>query len=387
MKIAGLICEYNPFHNGHKYQTEVIKKENDALVCVMSGDFVQRGDAAIFDKYLRAEAALKNGCDLVVELPVIYSVNSAEVFAFGGVSLLDSMGVCDTLYFGSECEDISQLEFAAEALMNEDEGLSAKIRSELKSGKSYPSAIQSAYAGIISADILSQPNNILGIEYISAIKRLGSKMRASAIKRYMTEHNSDTVKENIASATKIRTEIFSGGDWQRLVPPSAYDIFKSAPRHSTSKLLAPLLYKIRTSSPAELAHINEVSEGLENRIIAAAARAETLDALIDEIKTKRYTRARIQRILLSILLGLDAGLSKKPPEYIRVLGMNGIGKKVLREIKESSAAPIITKAAAFKQKSAALERDILAADIYSLTAEGQREPFSRAFTASPIVLP
>lgn len=382
MRVTGIIAEYNPFHNGHKYQLNEVKKSCDAIVVIMSGSFVQRGDAAVFDKWTRAEAALENGADLVIELPVCYALNTAERFAYGSVATLDALGVVDTLCFGSEYGSIDELVKSAVLLETEPPEVSGKIRSLMNSGLSYPSAREKAFDGYIRSDILSKPNNILAVEYIRILKRLKSNITPMTIKRHMTDHNSDITADNFASATKVRDMIRSGEDYSKYVPAkygsNIYDI---------SKLDSAVTAMLRTVSADYLKSINDVSEGLENRIISSAREHTTIKEIAESVKTKRYTQTRINRILLSALLGITGDLSKLAPEYIRVLGMNRTGMKILSEAKKKSSLPIITKASKFSVESKLFEKDILSTDIFALCASDSDERKSgHDFVKSPIIL-
>jgi len=382
MKITGIIAEYNPFHNGHKFQLDEAKKNCDGIVVIMSGSFVQRGDVAVFDKWSRAKSALENGADLVIELPVCYALNTAERFAYGSVATLDALGVVDTLYFGSECGNIDELIKSAELIENEPPEVSAKIQSLMDSGMNYPCAREKAYDGLVNPDILSSPNNILAVEYIRILKRLKSSITPLTIRRHMTGHNSTVTAGNFASATKIREMIKSNEDYSGFVPSintgDIYDI---------SGLDSAITAMLRTVSADWLKNINDVSEGLENRIISAARENSSVRTIAEAIKTKRYTMTRINRILLSALLGLTRDISHRPPEYIRVLGMNRTGMEILSLAKKQSSLPVITKLSNFNTDSEMLKKDILSTDIAALCT---RNPLSsksgKDFTTSPVIL-
>lgn len=375
MKITGIISEYNPFHSGHKYQTGKIRA--DAVIAVMSGSFVERGDTAIADKWSRAELAVKGGIDLVVELPVVFALNTAQKFAFGAVSLMNGMGI-DELCFGSECGDIEGLKNAAYLIENEPGDVSKKIKKLISDGMSYPAAREKAYSGLIPADILSEPNNILAVEYLRAMLCLNSKMTAVTVKRAGAGYNETETDGKIASAAAIRKMIQEGRD------VSQYTDFKGE-MNDLSRLDTAVTALLRTITPERLALINEVGEGLENRIIKAAARYDTIDGIAEAVKTKRYTMSRIRRILISALLGLTADLSNCAPDYIRVLAMNKKGMAALNEIKERTTLPIITKAADYKGVSPLFQKDILATDIAALTEKTNRQS-GRDFTTPPVTV-
>lgn len=385
MNTGAVICEYNPFHNGHKFQLEKIKKECDRVICVMSGSFVQRGDVAVVDKWTRAAMALNNGADLVIELPVCFSLNTAERFSFGAVSLIDSLGVCDSLYFGSESGNIDTLKNAASVLLNEPKEISDKIKKLMDSGISYPMAREEAFCNLIDKDLLSEPNNILALEYIKSLMAINSKIKPITIKREISHHHETTPQNNITSATAIRELIKNGEDFNSYIPENTINLYENFNRPDVENLSDILLYTIRTKSTEEISNINEVTEGLENRIKDAINYANTFDCICEFVKTKRYTMSKIRRILLSIILGLDKDLSKKPPEYLRVLGMNKKGMDILSQIKTKSSLPIITKVADFKENSESFKKDILSTDIFSLSTVNNNL-FGKDFKTSPVII-
>ena len=379
MKIAAIICEYNPFHNGHKFQIETLKREFDGVVAVMSGNFVQRGSMAIRDKWTRAEMALKNGVDLVIELPVLYAINSAQKFSYGGVSLIDSMGVVDTISFGSESGEIDEFYKVAEILNNEPPEVSEKILELLNEGMSYPSARENAYEGHINLDLIKTPNNILGVEYVRALLKLNSKIKAHTIKRVGAGYNEEKLKENFSSATAIRTAMADNSDFSTSVPENVLNILKSTQPFSEEKLFDLLKYKVLTGGKEYIKSINDVAEGLENKIYDAVRDSKSWEEAEEKIKSKRYTLSRIRRILLSVILGIDKEFSV--PQYIRVLGMNGCGKKILKEMKKTTAVDIIVKTADFDGEM--LKKDILATDIYNLITNGE---MGMDFKQSPVII-
>lgn len=382
MKTAAVICEYNPFHNGHKYQLENIKKNHDAIICVMSGSFVQRGDVAIYDKWTRAKAALLSGADLVVELPVVFALNTAQRFAFGGISLLNSMNIVNSLVFGSECGDIDSLIACAKLMLNEPENVSEKIRELMNTGLGYPTAQQIAYETLIPREILSNPNNILALEYIKQLLITDSNIKPVTLKRHMNGYHDLSIKNSFASATAIRNIIDIGKDFSQLVPPAAEELYSSLVPLSLNGISSILNYLILTKSTEELALINDVGEGLENRIKQSAG-FNTLNAAVNAIKSKRYTESRIRRCLLSIVLDIDKKISHTNPKYLRVLGANTVGIKLLSEIKRKSDLTVITKAAAFKNFDEMFKKDILASDIISVL---NNKKTGLDFTTSPVII-
>lgn len=381
MKIAAVISEYNPFHNGHKYQIDTIKKDFDAVIAIMSGNFVQRGDIAIIDKWTRADMALKNGIDLVLELPVISALNSAELFARGGVFIADKTGVVDSLFFGSECGDIELLKKTATMILNEPEGVKRKIKENLKRGMSYPTAINNAWEGKIGASVIENPNNILAVEYIKALMRYKSSVKPQTVKRIGAGYNEIGYSGNFQSATGIRERIKNGKKTEDYMPKSAYDILKNAVKFSNNGLTALLRYKV-LSEPEKIKEINDVSEGLENRIYEAAKAGGTFEDIAEFIKSKRYTMARIKRILISVILDLDKEIMGKEPDYIRVLGMNKRGMEILGKMKKTAGLPIVVKTADFS--SDILKKDILATDIAALSQNPQAL-FGADFKKTPII--
>lgn len=382
MKITGIITEYNPFHNGHKYQITEAKKSCDAVVCVMSGSFVQRGDIAVFDKWTRAEIAVKNGVDLVLELPVCYVLASAEKFAYGSAATLNALGIVDTLCFGSECGDIEKLKSAAHLIMNEPPEVSEKIKLLMDSGLSYPSAREKAYGGYIDADILKEPNNILALEYIKALETLKSSIEPMTIKRHMTGHHQTTAVGKFASASEIRRRIAKNEPISELVPFS--EIY---PTYDISRLDTALTAILRSITPEKIKKLPDVGEGIENRIKSAADKFSTVAEIAESVKTKRYTMTRINRILMSALLGLDAKTAVLPPQYIRVLAMTAKGREILSLAKKTSSLPIITKTANFDKNNELLKKDILATDISALCCTDKSQRISgRDFLKSPIII-
>lgn len=378
MRIAGLIAEFNPFHNGHKYILEEIKKYFDAVIVIMSGSFVQRGDIAITDKHTRAAAALRNGADLVIELPVIYALNTAQKFAYGAVETLNKTGVIDALVFGSESGNTDELIKAAKLLENESSEISKKIKKLNSSGISYPAAKSKAYSGLIGEDILSKPNNILAIEYIRALMYTGSKISPYTIKRTNDFHSTVT-EGNIVSATAVRQLISEEKNTDAFLPEPDFDVY------SLNALDAAITYHLRTVTPEQLAEINDVNEGLENRIISAASENFGFETICKAVKSKRYTMSRIRRIILSSFLGLTKDLCRNAPTYIRVLGMNENGKSVLKEMKKKSTLPLIVKTADFKTDKI-FKREIQASEAAALCRKKGALKAGREYRVSPVII-
>lgn len=372
MKTCGIICEYNPFHFGHKYQLSRVKENFDAAVCVMSGSFVQRGELAVFDKWTRADAALSNGADLVIELPVKSVLSSAEGFAMGGIMLLDAMGIIDSVSFGSECGDIEKLTHAANTLLFEDESTSKKIKEFLSGGMSYASARAAAYNGILDETLLSSPNNILGIEYIKALTEINSKITPITHTRRGGYHDTSLSSE-FPSATAIREQIKNGKSANTPFDFSESTVF------DTEKLTDIFKYCLLSRKKDAFSNIADIEPGLDNRFLKAVNRG-TLTEIIDAVKTKRYARTRLSRIAMRVILNLT-DISPEPA-YIRVLGFNDTGRELLSSMKKKCELPIVTKVADFK--SDAILPDIRATDIASLAALSPT-PFGRDYTTSPVI--
>lgn len=376
MKVAGIIAEYNPFHNGHAALIEKTRAAGAThIVAVMSGNFVQRGEPAIFDYSARTCAALSGGVDLVIQLPVVYAVSGAQSFARAGVSILDSLGVVDEIVFGSECADAEKIRLAAKNVYSEK--LREYIAPELAKGITFASARENALKMISpeSAEIIRQPNNILGVEYVAALERIGSRIKPVTFGRVGAGHGESGVFGSVASASYIRELIPDGGEWETLVPQNALEYYRKAMDKGDAltdfgKFETAVLYKMRTVSAEEIAEAPDVSEGIENRIMSAAKQASTLEELYSLAKTKRYTHARIRRIVLNTVLGITANDLAKSVPYIRILGFNSRGTEILKAAKEAAKLPVMAKTAdiAEMEKTAkrVFEIECRAGDIYSL---------------------
>lgn len=349
---VAVICEFNPFHNGHKYLLEKARSiTGGGVIAVMSGSFTQRGEVAVCSKFERAKTALENGADLVVELPAVYAVANAERFAKGGAETAKLFGCVEYLAFGCEDDDSELLKKAAFA--RDDSEVNAIIAEEMKSGSYYPRALEYAVRKVLGdevADIISKPNNILAAEYIRALD--GSGIKPLAIKRTGAGHDSDGVSGEFASASYIRQLLRSGKSAEGLLPELPSKITYP------EKLDTALLYKLRNMTAEQLRLLPDVNEGLENRIISAARTCPTVEALIDEVKTKRYTHSRIRRILACALLDITEDLQTGKVSHARVLGFTEEGEKMLR----TCTGTVVTSVA----KAEALGGDtalLLAADI------------------------
>ena len=378
MSVLAVICEYNPFHNGHKYLIEQVKKDGDTVIAVMSGSFTQRGDVAIADKFSRAEIAVKNGADIVIELPSVFSCANAETFSRGAVEIISALGIVDKLCFGAENSDVNLLKLTGEAF--EDKEFKAELKKLMDSGEYYPRAVEKALETVYSpamADVAQKPNNILAVEYIKALK--GTGIEPVAVKRIGAAHDSKEIAGDITSASNIRDMIKAGKDYSSFVPD--YSIDNPADIKMLERII---LYKLRSMSREEIKKLPDISEGLENRIYDAARNSKTLDEFFDSVKTKRYTMARIRRIAVSALLDIKSDYSKAGAQYIRVLAFNDKGAKLMSEIKNRGSLPLITNVADGYDKldekaKKIFDVDILATDIYNMALR-EIKPCGEDFT-------
>lgn len=329
---VGIICEYNPLHAGHKKQIDRIRAEfgeETAVVCAMSGNFVQRGAPAILDKSVRARAAIMAGADLVLELPVTTALSSAEGFAAGGVRILSLM--CDALCFGAETGNAGALLDTAAALLSE--AFPPLLRAQLDKGVSFPAARQAALEAMgASAQVLAQPNDILGVEYCKAILSQGSPMRPWPIRREGSYHAEIADAEN-PSATSVRKLMLQAHNWKHCVPKSVRPILEEAPLHSLAAGERAVLAKLRTMTDAEFEALPYGSEGLWRKFMHACRREATLEGILTATKSKRYTRSRLDRMTLCAFLGITRELMEAEVPYIRVLSFSDRGRTVLKEAK------------------------------------------------------
>ncbi|MDI3534539.1 MAG: hypothetical protein PWQ82_904 [Thermosediminibacterales bacterium] len=400
MKVVGLIAEYNPFHNGHLYHLKKTKKitEADFTICVMSGNFVQRGEPALVDKWARTKMALSAGIDLVIELPVCYAVGSAETFAFGSIKTLEATGVVDSICFGSESGDLRILKDISKVLLTEPPEFIDILKKELKKGLVYPKARELAlkyffesYKSIDTQiltnliDTIKKPNNLLGIEYLKALSRLNSNITPLTIKRISNRNDCDFIKGKITSASKIRSQILLRKKLTLktldYLPEFSQKVLlqefkKGKGPIGMDDLTALMLGILRKSSLEQLRCYRDVSEGLENRILRFSKNSTTIHELLMAIKTKRYTLTRLQRILIHILLGIKQEYladfdENGGPRYLRILGFSSRASTLLKAIKKKSELPVIVKTAHYKKiQDHILHKmiyfDLLSSDIYSL---------------------
>ncbi|MCM3746050.1 nucleotidyltransferase [Paenibacillus pasadenensis] len=416
MRSVGLIVEYNPFHNGHAYHLQKSKEAAgaDAAVAVMSGHFLQRGEPALMDKWARARTALEGGCDLVLELPLAYSVQPAEWFAYGAVSVLESTGVVDAFCFGSESGELDPLRRAARLLANEPDDFRALLAEKLSEGLPYPTAYSCAVAEYLSRDKaaaqssenssfaqsddhrneaslterqLAQPNMTLGLHYLIALERTGGLMEPLTIRREGAGYHDAAGSGSIASATALRRFLEESGSSELLepfVPSSTLRVLDEqlaaglAPRRWEDYFQA-LLHRLLTEPADVLAGTLGFSEGLEHRISAKLPQLPALsfNNLLNALKTKRYTRTRLQRALLGVLLNLRQNdLSREilaaGPGYIRVLGFTGRGRELLARMRKTATVPVLMSAAR-APKLPLLDLDVRGTAAYA-AACGQQDP-------------
>lgn len=398
-RVLGIIAEYNPFHNGHMYHLQKAKEQSGAqyCICVMSGNFVQRGNTSIVNKWKKAEMALLNGVDLVIELPTIYSVASAEGFSLGAIKLLNNLKIVDAISFGTETSDFAALNNISSIVNEETMKYKSILNSELKKGLSFPKARENALMLYLNDNkrydnILNTPNNILAIEYLKALKKIKSTIQPIPVKREKVYYNDNVIVDEFASATAIRkllkNEDFS--EIRKVVPKSTYQILKKETELGNvvldlSRYEKEIIYNLRRMTVSEIAELPDVNEGLEHSLKNAANYSNDITNLINIVKTKRYTVTRIQRILICALLGItkrDVGMAKKAEPYIRVLGFNEKGKELISRInKQNPKATVITSVKKFQDKNnnnknskiykRLLDIDIFSTNVYTMACKSE----------------
>lgn len=340
MKAIGVIVEYNPFHNGHKYHLKKAREVTgaDVVIAVMSGDFTQRGEVACFSRWKRTEMALENGIDMVVELPAFYSSQSAEIFAEGAVKILSQLDV-DAIVFGSESSDIKNLEKIA--VLEESIDFKKNLEWELKNGLSYPSAYSAALQKS-GANFTIKSNDILGIEYLKAIKKTGKEIQAIPIQRIGAGYHDIHAQGEIASATGIRRMFRENEKLEKFIPEES-KIHMSGEKMALLEEYYPLIRYEIINNFEKIGKIQDVAEGFENRIFELAMKYKDFNEFFSEMITKRYTIGRLQRILIHILIGLTSELTadaRKNLPYVRILGFNGKGRMYLKKLKETGDSTI-----------------------------------------------
>ena len=370
MSIIGIIAEFNPLHKGHKYLINEAKKYGK-VACAISGNFVQRGDTAIYDKQTRAKAALMCGADLVIELPVCYSMSTSQNFALGGVSALLALG-CDTLMFGSECGDVSSLIKTAEILKSAkfQEILPEYLQQGITFAKAREKAAEECGA---PKDILNGANNNLAVEYIIAAKSINSNIRFKTVKRLGAMHDSDILTDDFASASALREKIKQGKleECKNFIPNEVFSLYENSNYSDISKLSTAILSSLRAKPQSFFKMLPDLSEGVENKLYSAIKTAKSLDELYANIKVKRYTLARIRRLVLSAYLEIDNRLFLKTPPYVRVLGFNKDGENILKQAATVSPIPIVLRVSEIKNLGDTakymFETECRASDIYGLS--------------------
>ena len=337
MEATGIICEYNPLHLGHKKQLDAIRAAcpDGGIVCLMSGNYVQRGAPAILDKGLRARAAMECGADLVLELPITASLSSAEGFAREGVRILG--GFCSKLCFGAETADRDALLATATALLRED--FPDILHRQLDKGLSFPAARQKALETMgLSGDILSRPNDILAIEYCKAILSLALDMEPMVISREGCYHDSIADGQN-PSATAVRALMTQGESWDDFVPEAARDIFAGAKLHDLAAGEQAILYRLQTMTDSEYEQLPYGSEGLWRKLMQNARTVASLEEIITATKSRRYTRTRLDRMVMCAFLGITEKNISSPAPYVRVLAFNDKGREILKSARETGLFP------------------------------------------------
>lgn len=411
MKIVGLVTEYNPFHKGHQYHIEASKNITGADYCIaiMSGNFVQRGDPAIVHKWSRVRSALECGADIVIELPVHYATSSAEFFSAASIALLHNTGVVNSVCFGSEVGELNDLDAIASVLAHEPVDYKNILAHYLDKGLNYPTARSKAlieYLGGGIKDIINSPNNILGIEYLKALKRLNSPIQPYTIKRIGAGYHDETTDAPIASASAIRKQLkefeVDHDILRQMLPESSYRQLigaidnKNAPVFAND-LLPLLKYKLLTTSAKDLIKILDITEGLENRILSSINEATSMEALLNVLMTKRYTRTKLNRALIHILLGID----KKSfdtfnrngyAQYIRILGFRQSAQPLMKKMKDHAHIPIIANIKSSEKKLTSLQKkmltdEITATNIYNTIVLGKYKTLIKNdYTQSPIII-
>lgn len=394
MKTAGIIAEYNPFHNGHKYHIDATKKSGaDAVVCVMSTYFVQRGESAVAEPRVRTQMALKNGADLVLALPIPWACAGAQVFARGAVSILNNTGCIDMLSFGSESADIEKLKQAASII--DDEKVREALKENLLEGMTFAAARQRAIDKINPevSHILSNPNDTLGVEYIRTLLLSESKIEPYVVKREGAAHDTEQVNKNIASASYIRNILRENEFSDILIPESCAELLKKEIENGKApsdilKIESAILAHMRSITAEEILKAPDISEGLENRIYSASRQARSLDELYSLAKSKRYSHARIRRAVINTFLGVTKEDCEGEPPYIKVLGFTKKGQEILKTMKSTAKVPVVMRAADIarldQRAKRIFELEAHAADMFTLTLP-QIQPCAMEYTSQIVI--
>lgn len=411
MKVSAIITEYNPLHSGHIYHINKTKELNrcDALICVMSGNFAQRGIPTIIDKWTRTKMALTSGVDLVIELPAIYSISSAEFFAFGAVSLLNNLGIVNDICFGSESGNINLLSLIGKILCDEPAELKTLLKNYLNKGEVYPAARSKAFQQYFSQNLeyaplykkisneelnsaLNSSNNILGIEYCKSLSKLNSKIKPFTIKREGANYNTDALHHSYSSATSIRKYLKENENITGLkdhLPENVFNIIKDLKikkyQFTYSEYMLPYLKHKALTDADSLINLPDVSEGIDNKIIKSLCDLNSYEKILENIKSKRYTYTRINRILCQYFIGFDKYITNQirtlQAPYARILGFNSTGKKVLKELKKKSQIPVYVKIPKYADNM--LNLDIQATRAYSLL--NKNIAYNSDYLTTPII--
>lgn len=401
MKATGIVVEYNPFHNGHHLHANAAKETTnaDVVIAVMSGNFLQRGEPAIVDKWFRTEMALKNGVDIVFELPYVFATAHAQNFAEGAIKLLDA-ALCEHYCYGSEDGQTTSFQQALQLIRQNHDSYEQSIRQAVEQGMSYPKALNEAYQSIqqfrdaTTVVDLTKPNNILGFHYMLAAEKIQSKMSAATITRVGAQyHDQEFSNQSIGSATAIRQSFFQSSSLdsvQNFMPASVYDLLLQAqaehiPFANWEMLYPYLRFTILREGPENLQKIADIVEGIENLMYRAALQAENFSQFMTLIKSKRYTWTRLQRMLTHILTGVQQTTRDtiQEPSYLRLLGMTENGRNYLNTYKKAFKLPLLTKVGNANDPSLTL--DIHTANMY-YQSTGQFQAVNRDYKQSPIYM-
>ena len=397
MKTVAIISEYNPFHNGHLYQIEKIREhfgEDTAIIAIMSSNFTQRGEVAIMDKWARAEAAVRCGVNLVLELPFPYSMSSAEFFARSGVHIANALGIVDVLAFGSESGDLSILERTADNLASPriDEEI-ARLKNE-KESIGFAEIRELAYRNVYGCDApISSANNILSVEYIKALRSLGSAILPFTIKRTGADYNCESIEDGkIQSATAIRKSFYNNISAYDYVPDNVATCIleeqKSGGFPCDGKALFPAVAASFTLNfTNDDCDIHDVSGGLYNRLKNKSLEATSINSLVELTSTKKYTTARIRRGIWYSLLGVTSSDVRALPEYTQVLGLDKAGQSLLKRIKKSSNLSVLTRPSESPESPLAIKQKELSdkADALSQLAKPAIKPSGSIYKRTPFV--
>lgn len=402
MEICGIVAEYNPFHLGHMLHIEDTVRQigPDCLVlCVMSGNFVQRGDFAVMNKHARAKAAVMSGADLVFELPTPFALSSAEGFAGAAVSLLCSTNIVTHLSFGSESNNIEELRLVASALLSDE--FPPLLQNELQKGVSFAAARQKAVASILGferAALLSSPNNILGIEYMKALYRLNSAIKPVTVARVGASHDAKTAAGKTASASHLRSLLAQGyvSALATYMNEKSFTVLQEELKTGRAPVLLKnadrqIVSYLRRLSVSDFESLPDASEGLEQRLFRAVKTGLSFEEICNLAKTKRYAHSRIRRMLLSAYLGITKELASAPPPYLRVLASNTRGQALLKRMKKNAALPVVTKPASVNALSGDAKRffelERLATDLYNMASPAPSSDAFEEYRKSPVFIP